>query len=284
MATTAVFGVIACVLLTGAAFCARTLHVQRLHFPDPPGTIKAEVAAADGVKLSGALFLPDRSNGNCVIVLHGIAAAHYAVLPFAPWLLDQGYSVLTPDSRAHGVSGGALVTYGLLEKYDALAWAHWMRNRGCQRIYGLGESLGGSVLIQAAALEPAFSAIVADSPFGNLVEVGEYRVRRESRLPSLLAAPLAWFALTSGMTYARVLYRFDFHEVDPIQSIARSRAPILLIHGLSDSRVPASQSQELALASEQASLWLVPGADHLRASVIAPVEFRHRVLDWFAKH
>ena len=34
--------------------------------------------------------------------------------------LEEGYSVLLPDSRGHGTSGGELVTYGLLEKRDVL--------------------------------------------------------------------------------------------------------------------------------------------------------------------
>ena len=41
----------------------------------------------------------------------------------------EGYTVLLPDSRAHGSSGGAIVTYGVLEKYDVLQWADWMRNK-----------------------------------------------------------------------------------------------------------------------------------------------------------
>jgi fermentation-respiration switch protein FrsA (DUF1100 family) len=88
--------------------------------------------------------------------------------------LNQGYAVLLPDSRAHGASEGRFVTYGLLEKYDVLAWASWMKRAGCANLYGLGESLGASILIQAAAVQSVFAAIVAECPYADLREIAEY--------------------------------------------------------------------------------------------------------------
>ena len=64
--------------------------------------------------------------------------------------LKAGYSVLMPDSRAHGESGGEIVTYGLLEKFDVARWAAWARQHKCEKLYGLGESLGGAILLEAA--------------------------------------------------------------------------------------------------------------------------------------
>ena len=75
---------------------------------------------------------------------------------------------------------------GLLEQYDTLDWARRMRQEGCTRIHGFGESLGAAVLIQAAALEPAFAAIVAECPFAELRQIGAYRVGQMG-LPRLAA-------------------------------------------------------------------------------------------------
>ena len=66
------------------------------------------------------------------MVLHGIGDSRQGSAGFAPLFLDQGYSVLLPDSRGHGASGGELVTYGLWEKYDVLDWARWLRQHDCQ--------------------------------------------------------------------------------------------------------------------------------------------------------
>jgi hypothetical protein len=273
-----------CFIAVGAGFCAVTLHVRRLVATAPPNAATVEVLANDNMRLSGWWLRPADRNGNCVIVLHGIGDSRASSVRFAPIFLAHGYLVLVPDSRAHGASGGEYVTYGLLERYDVIAWAHWMKREGCLKIYGLGESLGASILIQAAAVEPAFAAIVAESPFADLREIAEYRIRRILRLPAFIGFPLAKLAVSSGMVYARLADGFDFRRVSPVNSIGHTSTPILLIHGLNDSRTPPAHSQKLAAANASDPLWLVPKADHTRASSAEPDEFRRRVLGWFAEH
>ena len=194
--------------------------------------------------------------------------------------LNAGYSVLAPDSRAHGASGGEFVTYGLMEKYDVIAWTQWMRKAGCHKLYALGESLGASILIQSAGVQPAFSAIVAESPYADLREVAEYRVRQMGHLPEIFAR----LVVGASMLYADWVDGLDLGQVCPLQSIAHASTPILLIHGLRDAQTPPENSERLARACPCASLWLVPNADHTAASSAEPAEFRRRVLAWFAEH
>lgn len=269
-----------CYLGVGAAFCAATLHVPRVTHPRPFGATNVVVRARDGVSLRAWWLEPGKSNGSCVMVLHGIADSRAGAAGFAPMFLEQGYRVLLPDSRAHGESGGEFITYGLLEKYDAIAWAHWLHAQGCRGIYGLGESLGGSILIQAASVAPVFRAIVAECPYADLREIGEYRVRGMAPLPGLFAKAV----ISSGLVYARFFDGLDLRQVSPVKTIAWTATPILLIHGLRDFRTPPSQSRELAAANPHDPLWLVPNAGHCGASAAAPVEFRRRVLGWFEDH
>jgi fermentation-respiration switch protein FrsA (DUF1100 family) len=198
--------------------------------------------------------------------------------------LAAGYSVLMPDSRGHGRSGGEFVTYGWLERYDAIGWARWLRSQGCHRVYGLGESLGAAVLIQASDVEPQFDAIVAECAFSDLRSIAEKRTREMSHLPEWLAAPAAKLVVASAIVYARARYGIDFRQVSPRTSLSQSTTPVLLIHGLRDSRTPYWHSQVLAAANPRAELWLVPGAEHTSASTVAPDEFHRRVLAWFAGH
>jgi fermentation-respiration switch protein FrsA (DUF1100 family) len=271
-------------LLTGAVFCSGTLHVKKSPSNPPQGAEVVEMEANDRSRLSAWWMRSSKPNGNCVAVLHGIKDSRAGSVKFAPTFLNEGYSVLIPDSRAHGASGGEFVTYGLLEKYDILAWAHWMRSRGCERIYGLGESLGGSILIQASEIEPAFAAVVAECPFADLRELAKYRVLQVLPFPSSLAGPFARFVVSSGLFYARVADDLDLQRVSPMTSIAASTTPILLIHGLNDDRTPPTHSKRLLAANPRNALWLVPGAGHVHASQTAPDEFRERVLTWFSSH
>jgi hypothetical protein len=219
-----------------------------------------------------------------VKVLHGIGDSRQGSVGYAPLFLDEGYSVLLPDSRAHGSSAGELVTYGLLEKSDVLAWAHWLRQQNCTALYALGESLGGSVLIQAAALGTDFRAIVAESAFADLPAIAKFRVRQIFHLPPLLQSVIPSLLVPNSMAYARFRYGIDLRQVLPIESIHRTTTPILLIHGLRDSRTPYWHSQALARADAKSVLWLLPDAEHTGAYSTVPVEFRRRVLGWFAEH
>ena len=112
-----------CLVGVGASFCAATLHVPRHVGAPPPNTADVDVVANDKVQLKAWWLRPAKANGNCVIVLHGIADSRSSSVGFAPMFLRQGYAVLVPDSRAHGNSG-EFVTYGLLEKYDAVVCGH----------------------------------------------------------------------------------------------------------------------------------------------------------------
>ena len=78
--------------------------------------------------------------------------------------LKEGYRILLPDSRAHGDSGGAIATYGLLERDDIHRWADWARQQphtGC--VYLFGESMGAAIALQATAADPNLCAVVVES-------------------------------------------------------------------------------------------------------------------------
>ena len=109
-------------LLAGSVFLAESaLHVpdhSRVALTKAQGFARAagasveavQVRAADGALLEGWLFTPARPNGGGVIVLHGVGDTRMGALGHVDYLLEAGYTVLTPDSRGHGArpspSGG----------------------------------------------------------------------------------------------------------------------------------------------------------------------------------
>jgi fermentation-respiration switch protein FrsA (DUF1100 family) len=266
--------------LAGALFCSVSLHVPRRVGPAPPGAQSVSISARDRATLAAWWLRAAVPNGNCVAILHGIGDSRAGSAGYAAMFLYAGYSVLLPDGRAHGASGGALVTYGLLEKYDVLRWADWMKAAGCHRLYALGESLGASILIQSAAVQPAFSAIVAESPFADLREIAAWRLNHLMHVPEFVAQ----LVVTSAVLYAHWFDHLALDQVSPLRDIAVAHTPILLIHGRGDDRTPYYNSALLAKANPRDPLWLVPKAAHTGAASAEPDEFRRRVLDWFAEH
>ena len=247
---------------------------------------RVQTTGADGAVLRAWLLFPNHANGDVVIILHGIGDTRTGPAGLAPMFLDRGYTVLLPDSRGHGESGGELVTYGLRERDDVHRWVDWLiADQHPRHLFGLGESLGAATLIQSLAVEHRFNAIVAEAPFANFERVAIDRVAQ--RLP--LSAGLAHMAATppvwSGFIYARLRYGLDFRPVSPEEVIGTVSTPVMLIHGLADTNIYPEHSRILAARNPRSTtLWLVPGATHTQAVAAAPEEFRSRVLGWFASH
>jgi pimeloyl-ACP methyl ester carboxylesterase len=90
----------------GVVLCEEALHPTRRAVPPNPDARTVQVVARDGVVLRAWLFTPETWNGGAVLVLHGIADSRASQQGLARMLLAHGYTVLAPDSRAHGESGG----------------------------------------------------------------------------------------------------------------------------------------------------------------------------------
>jgi uncharacterized protein len=242
----------------------------------------ARVVAHDSAALDAWIFTPRTPNGAGVILLHGVGDTRAGVLSHASFLLRAGYTVLTPDCRGHGASGGAIFTYGVREAADVSVWANWLfATKPIHRLYGLGESMGAAILIQSLPIEPRFRAIVAESPFATFREVAAYRLRQESGLEPWTSRPI----LELGLLYTRLRYRVNLAQASPAGAIRSARVPVLLIHGTRDTNIPLRQSEELhALNPRATTLWIVPGAEHVAALGVCPGEYTARVLDWFRSH
>ena len=243
----------------------------------------AEITAADGSRQRGWLFAPPtgRHSGRAVLLLHGAGDTRRGMLGFARFFASRGFTALATDSRGHGVSGGARVTYGLEERDDVRRWIDYLSaTRPGLRLYALGASMGASILIQALGAESRFRSVVAECPYATFRGAASERIPRLTGLPAWFSAPV----VSAAFAYARLRHGVDFEAVAPVETIRSVRTPVLLIHGLDDNKTAPAHSRELHAANPQyTELWEVPGAHHVDASVVAPREFEERVLRWFEK-
>jgi uncharacterized protein len=243
------------------------------------------ISAADGAVLRAWYARPPQPNGAGVILLHGVADNREGVVGFAEMFLAHGYAVLLPDSRAHGESGGAFPTYGVLERDDVRRWAAWLHGRasGCE--YFFGESMGAAIAIQASAITPGVCAIAVESAFSTFRAIADDRIAQITRLglwfPDTLGAPARELALH----WVDAVDHVDLAEASPLTAIRRSRVPTLVIAGTADDNIPMRHSQQLARAGgSHTELWIVEGAEHTGAVSVNPAEFERRVTGWFAEH
>ncbi|HEX3748194.1 MAG TPA: alpha/beta fold hydrolase [Bryobacteraceae bacterium] len=293
LAIAALIGVTVGSLLTPVFVAETALHINERPRPDGAeadaiahGTASvwepARVTAPDGIVLDSWLFTPREPNGSGAILLHGVGDTRTGMAGHARFLLRAGYTVLLPDARGHGASGGTVITYGIRESRDVHTWADWLlRARPIAHLYGLGQSMGATILIQSLAHEPRFRAIVADCPFDSFEDVAAYRLEHASGWNRRAV----WPVVEIGFVYARLAYGIDLRQASPADAIRGAATPVLLIHGTEDVNIPPAESQRLhALNPQWTTLWLVPGAPHVGSFQQNPDEYIRRVTEWFQSH
>jgi uncharacterized protein len=242
-----------------------------------------QTRAFDGTILRAWIFRPEQPGRGAVLLLHGVGDSRTGMLGHARYLLAAGYTVLLPDSRGHGISGGDLISYGLSESKDVRTWTQWLsQHEHPAALFGLGESMGAAVLLQSLAHRPGFRAIVAECTFSDFTHIAEDRAGQILRVePTWMLLPL----VDSGFLYARLRYGLALSEASPIEALRGSDTPVLLIHGAEDHNISPEHSRMVAAARPlHTRLWEVPGAEHVGASVTDPAGFTRAVLGWFAEN
>lgn len=241
--------------------------------------------ASDGIALGAWLLQPHHANGVAVLLLHGLGDNRMGMTGYAQLLLAHGFTVLMPDARAHGASGGALATYGLLERNDIHQWADFLEQQNHPRcVFALGESLGAGELLQSLDTHPQFCAVAAESSFANFREIAYDRMGQPFHLGPWVGQTILRPIVEVAFLRAWWKYRLDMQRVSPEDSVAATTILVLLIHGQLDSNIPIRHSRRIHARNRNTQLWEVPGADHCGAMSIAPQEFEQKVLTWFSSH
>ena len=244
-----------------------------------------EITVPDGAVLQAWFMRPREANGDAVILLHGVPGNRMGMYEYGKWLVENHYSVLLPDERHHGGSGG-LRTYGIAESDDIHRWVDWIEtNEPTRCMYGLGESTGAAELLQSLARESRFCAVVGESANATFHEEEYTRFGRLFHTGPWLCRTVFRPTLDVAFLYIRLRYHLNMEAASPEQAVVGTKTPILLIHGLNDRNIPPYNADWIK-AKNPASIavWKVPGAFHTGAHQAAPEEFERRVLDWFARH
>ena len=252
--------------------------VQLLH-----GVVEnVSITAPDGALLRGWLVRPQQPNAEAALLLHGVGDNRLGMTGYAQLLLAHGFTVFLPDARAHGLSGGDLATYGLLERRDIAQWADLLRTEtGAHCVYGMGESMGAAELLQSLQASAPFCAVVAESSFSNFREIAYDRMGQPFHLGPWVGRTVLRPLVEIAFLRARWKYGLNMDQVSPEDAVATAHVPVLLIHGQVDSNIPLRHSRRIHALAPQTVLWEVPGADHCGAIAVAPAEFQNRLLAWF---
>ena len=224
------------------------------------------VTTSDSLRLA-ASYVPSK-NRAAIVLFPGATRSREARM-----LIRHGYGVLLLDPRGQGSSDGDTVRWA--GDRDLLAAAEYLRRRpdvDPGRIGGFGFSIGGEMLLEAAAQSTTLKAIVSE---GAGSRVGDEDVTGPARL---LAEPnLA--VMTAALTV------FSNHGPPPsiVDRIGRiAPRPVFLIYAdPGQGGENARQPKYYAAAGDPKSIWKVPGSKHTGGIDARPAEYEQRVIDFF---
>lgn len=272
-------GIVAAYLLVYPVTLAYvTTHVARIGVPAPDLGATAEAVSfttSDGLVLAG-WYVPSR-NGAAVIAFPGRTAPQ----PHARMLVRHGYGVLLFDRRGEGASEGDPNALGWEGHRDVDAAFRFLGSRAdvdSGRIGGLGLSVGGEMLIDAAARSGGLRAVVSEG-------AGIRSVREALDIPDV--APRIQLSLLFGVVTPAVMLFSGSRPPTSLTDLVGRIAPRALF------LVEAEQGQggetELTrtffdAAGEPKTRWRVPASSHTGGLDAEPAEYERRVVGFFDRH
>jgi uncharacterized protein len=228
-----------------------------------------EFTTSDGLRLKG-WYIRSR-NGAAVISFPGRASSQER----AKLLARHGYGVLLFDRRGEGESEGDPNLFGWQGERDIHAAVAFLQSRpdvDPERIGGIGLSVGGEMMIEAAAESPALKAIVSEG-------ASSRSVRDE------LANPGGNWAEVLGNSVATLATAVFTDNLPP--ATLKSLVPeisgaVFFVYG--ERGQPAEQPANTAFytaARGQKEIWEVPRSSHIGGVEAQPLEYERRVVGFF---
>jgi hypothetical protein len=238
------------------------------------------IVSADGIPLK-ALWIRNPASSDAAIVCHGYSSSGARMAAFARVFADRGLSVLLPDARGHGASGGDYIGFGWPERLDLMLWidqAKALLGPGA-RIVLFGLSMGASTVLMASgeALPPEVRGIIADCGYTSAYDILAYQLKRMYGL-----GPEPLLSETSKLAKARVGYSFE--EASALEQARKAKLPALIIHGEADSFVPYWMGEKLYEAyAGPKDFFSVPGAGHALSHATAQEAYEARIEAFLAR-
>ena len=227
---------------------------------------------SDGLELEG-WYIPSE-NRAAVIAFPGRSGPQRP----ARMLARHGYGVLLFDRRGEGESDGDPNIFGWAGEKDLRAAVEFLRRRpdvDPERIGGIGLSVGGEMMIEAAAESDGLKAVVSEG--AGIRSIRESLAIPETRMK--IEASLVHLVVTPGVAlFSNTLPPPSLEDL--VGRIAPR--PVFIIYAVPGQGGEAELSQTFYNAARQPkTIWRVPGAGHTGGIEAQPEAYERRVVAFF---
>ena len=194
----------------------------------------------DGREIPALFYEPEEDDAPVIVNVHGGPESQSRPMfaPVTQYFLDRGYAIFAPNVRGSTGYGKGYTHLDDVELRmdsvkDLAHAAHWLRNKGHEKVAVMGGSYGGFMVLAALTEYPElWSAGVDIVGIANMVtfleNTGSYR--RALREPE----------------YGSLEKNREFLEsISPIHKAENITAPLMVIHGKNDPRVPVGEAEQI---------------------------------------
>ena len=244
----------------------------------------ARAPAPDGEQIPVLVLRPPEPDGSAVLIIHGgpEAASVRSWNPMAAALTLAGHTVVLPNVRGSTGYGRRWLSLDDVEKRldsvaDLVAVRNWLPSVGVDpgRVALYGSSYGGYMVLAGLAFHPGLWAAGVD-----IVGI--------SSLVTFLQNTSAYRRAYREREYGRLEQdRAVLEAASPLPIIDRVRAPLLVIHGANDPRVPLSEAEQVVAAVRangvQCQLLVYPDEGHGLAKRANQLDAYPQALDFLTR-
>ena len=236
------------------------------------------IKSFDNTKLRARLFVNENANTVCIMAhgYRGTACRDFSGGAYD--MIQKGFNVILIDERAHGLSQGHTITFGIKERKDIAEWIKYAKNRfGIdKRIVLVGISMGGATVLSASDYLSSGDLVIADCPFSKIKDILSEALRKMKINPKI-GYPFVWL---SALLYAHV----DINKFDVNKNVKNSEAKILIIHGNGDTLVPYTHSERVYLENkDKVNYEIFEGAEHGLSYMVDQARYQRIVNEFLDK-
>lgn len=247
------------------------------HQPEQVGII-----SHDGIPLVGMYLHAENPKGT-IILMHGYRMDGYTDFSCVyEYYYSLGYSLLNVFQRAHGLSGGKYISFGIKERFDCRDWVLYVTDRfGPEHdIFLDGLSMGSSTVLMASGLglPENVRGIIADCGFTSPIDEFEHLFKTRYHLPLHPIIDLADI-------FARLFGGFSFKDYSTLKAMESNTIPVLFIHGEEDGLVPMEFSVRAFNACKaEKKLMTIATAGHGMSYLVDPDTCKRELENFLVKH
>ena len=192
-----------------------------------------------------------------------------------------GRNVLLVDQRTSCGSEGNVISFGINEHRDCLAWIDFAVNHFGPdvKLVLTGISMGASTVLMAAGkpLTENVVGVLADCGFSSPKEIIQ-KCAKDMHLPAKLIYPFIKLG-------AKIYGHFDLEEYSPLEAMKICKVPVIFFHGEDDAFVPCDMSREMYEAcSSPKKLVTIPNAGHGLVYLVDNEKYFQSVIEFFSEN